>query len=136
MPSTGVNNGTLVTVYVSGTKILCSTSATLNVEVGTRDASCKDSAGWTDNLPATKSWSIDAEALFKEDASYGFSELFALQIARTQVSVKYTSNVSGDEYFHGNAYITSLSRTAPLEDNETYSCTFVGTGALTKATLT
>jgi len=136
MATTNIINGTLLKVYVDGTAIAKTTSATLNLSMATRDASNKDSSGWKDVLEGLREWTIDGDFLQAEDAAYGYDDLFALINGRTSVTLKFMSNVSGDKYYQGTAYLTSLSREAPLEDNVSGSFSFEGSGALSEKTLT
>jgi len=130
----GIINGTDLIVYVAGTKIYHSTSFTLSRVQGTRDATTKDSAGWRDLLEATREWSMTGNALFAFDATYGFDELFEVMDTRAAVVVKFSTEVSGDSYYQGSAFLTALDADAPTEDNAGFSFTFEGTGALTKYT--
>mgnify|MGYP003964941537 FL=1 len=137
MASTGKVNGTLLGLYVGGVKIAEATSHTLNLSMGTRDTTTKDSAGWKNLLEALREWSIDCDFVFAPDSAYGFTDLFALYTGRTVVTIKamYTA-VSGDKYYQGSAMLTSLNQSAPMEDNVTCSVTFEGSAALTEKTLT
>lgn len=133
MPSTGVLNGTLCKIEVGGTVIAYGTSNGVSFSHATRDASSKDSSGWKDGLEGQMSWTMSAECFFAEDASYGFEDLYDVFIARNSVTVTYTTNVTGDQEYSGSAYITSLERTDGLEESTTFSVSFEGTGATTKA---
>jgi len=136
MASSGINNGTLIAVYVGGVKIAHLTSNDLSIEQALRDASTKDSGGWTANLPAMRSWSCSAEGLFAENAAFGFDELFAHINNRTSFAVLISSQVSGDKQYGGTAYLSNLSQSAPLEDNQSFSVSITGSGALSETTVT
>lgn len=133
MPTTGIINGTDLLVYVGTTAIASATSHTLNIGNDMRDTSNKSSAGWKEQLAGQRNWTIDGEGLFSFDAAYGFTQLFTLMTNRTKVTVKF-AGPSGDKKWSGDAFLSSLSASAPNEDNTTYSFTFEGTGALTEAT--
>ena len=135
MASTGINNGTLFAIYIGGTKVSYLTSNNFSVNLATRNATTKDSAGWADNLEGVKSWTASGEGMFAENATLGFDDLFASLTARTVVAVVMKGAV-GDKQYAGNAYITALQRTSPTEDSETYSATLTGTGALTETVTT
>lgn len=136
MPSTGVNNATIIGVYVDGTLISKATGHTLSIGNDVFEITSKDSNGWKEIKPGLRNWSISADCRFAEDSSYAFDDLFGLVNGRTQFSVKFSSNVSGDKYYHGNAYITNLEMSADMEDAQGFSCTIEGTGALSESTLT
>jgi TP901-1 family phage major tail protein len=135
MASTGILNGTLAKVQVAGTTIAHLTSNSLTFDMSTRDASTKDSNGWKESLEGQKSFSGSAEGFFAEDASYGYEDLFGVFAARTKVVVTWTTDISGDNEYSGSCYITSLERTDGLEESSTFSVSFEGTGAVTKATV-
>lgn len=134
MATTGIINGTDFLLYVGGTKVYHTTSHSLSFSMDTRDATTKDSGGWRDLLEATKSWSMSGDGLVALDATYGFSDLFAVLTARTAVVVKFSTETAGDTYYTGNGYLTSLDMDSPTEDNSSFSFTFEGTGALTEYT--
>lgn len=135
MASTGIFNGTLWKVQMAGTTIAHLTSNGLSFSHSTRDASTKDSAGWKESLEGQISFGGSAEGFIAEDASYGFADLYTAFIARTAITVTWTTDVSGDEEYSGSAFITSLERTDGLEESSTFSISIEGTGSVTKATV-
>jgi hypothetical protein len=134
MASTGILNGTLGVVKVGGVLVAHLTSNNFNVEMSTRDASTKSSAGWKDVLEGQRSWGGSASGYFAEDAAYGFEDLFDIVGTRTQVTLRFTTGVTGDKYYEGEAYVTSIARTDGLEESSTFEATFEGTGVLEKGT--
>lgn len=136
MATTGKFNGTDILVYVDGVAVAHATSHTLNVNAEMIDATTKSSAGWKDILPGLRDWSIDAEGLVAYDATEGVEELYADITGRTQVTVKFTTEVTGDARWTGSAYVSSMSLSAPMEDVVSYSISFAGDGALTLETVT
>jgi len=133
MASTGKLNGTLCVISIGGTDIAYLTSNSISFEMATRDATTKDSAGNTEILEAIKSFSVTGEGYFAEDATFGFEDLYTSYDARTAVTVRYSTGVTGDIYYEGSAYITSLQKTDGLEETSTFSVTLNGTGAVTAA---
>lgn len=137
MASTGQSKGNEILVYVDGTAVGYARGGTLNINNDMLDATSKNSAGWKDTLPGLRSWTVEGDGLhLYDDATTGFSDLFALIDAKTQVSLKFTTAVSGDKYYTGNAYVTSISLETPNEDVSTFSFSFEGDGALAEVTLT
>lgn len=128
--------GTNLLLYCAGTALAYSTSHTLNCNLATIDVTSKDSAGWTDILPGLRDWSIDVEGMVALDSTTNAEYLYTLYSGRTKVMLKFSSNNSADDYWHGYAYITSLSISAPMEDKTTFSASFAGDGVLTKSTKT
>lgn len=133
MASTGILNGTLAKIQVGGVTIAHLTSNSLTFDMSTREASTKDSNGWKESLSGQKSFSGSAEGFFAEDATYGYEDLYGVFVARTLVTVTWTTDIVGDMQYEGSCYITSLERTDGLEESSTFSVSFEGTGAVTKA---
>jgi len=134
MATAGKANGTLCVIAVGGTDIAYLTSNSISFEMATRDATTKDSGGNTEILEAIKSFSVSGEGYFAEDASFGFEDLYTSYTARTAVTVRYSTGVTGDVYYEGSCYITSLQKTDGLEETSSFSVTLNGTGAVTKGT--
>jgi predicted secreted protein len=135
MASTDYSNGTLVGLYIGGTLISYGTSHDMEFSMSPREASNKDSNGWSEVREGQKSWTMSGEFIFAEDASYGFSDLFTLAAARTKITVKMSTEVAGDKAYNGDAYITSVSKSSPNENTETFSLSLQGTGAITETTI-
>ncbi len=132
MASTGVLNGTLAVIKVGGTAIAHLTSNDISFDMATREITSKDSAGNKEILEGLKSFGGSGSGYFAEDAAYGFEDLYDVYTARTAVTVRWTTSVTGDTYYEGSALITSLSRTDGLEESSTFEVSFEGTGAVTK----
>jgi predicted secreted protein len=143
--TTGVFNGTQLVVLIDGQVIAHSTSCSLSINIDTPDASDKESGGWAAEIGGQRSWSLTTDGLATIEpaatATYvSTAELSAYAIARTAVTVKFTTVVSGstlntgDYYWSGSAFIESFDVTADMENPVTYSVSFKGTGALTVGT--
>lgn len=132
MPTTGKINTTLLAVYAGGTKITHLTGASLSLEHSTRDVTTKDSAGWRQILEGLRSWNISGSGYMAYDATEGTDELDDYLTGRSQVTVMFSTEVTGDTRYTGTAYMTSLSLESPgQEETATHSFEFQGTGALT-----
>ena len=136
MATSGIINGTNLAVYIGSDVIAHATSHSLSITHDARDATTKDSSGWTDRLEGLRSWEISGEGLVAFDGTVDIDDIFTSYIVtRTAVTVKFSTEVSGDVYWTGSAYLTGIDLDSPVEDNVSYSYTFSGTGALTKATV-
>ena len=64
-------------------------------------------------------------------------ELTTQMLARTAVTFTFTlsSTATGDYFYSGSGFVTSLEISAGTEDAPTYSCSIEGTGALTVTTV-
>lgn len=136
MATTGPFNGTSLTVYVAGTAIALSKSCTLNRNNSMIDTTTKDSAGDKDGIPGLRDWSVSVDGLVGLDETTNIAYLDGLLTGRTLVSLKFSTNTSGDTYWTGNAYITTVSVESPMEAEVSFSAAFEGTGPLALVTLT
>jgi len=136
MATSGIINGTDFGVYVGNTKVAHATSASITWSMSVRDATSKDSAGWSESLEGLMEWSVEGEALFALNASFGYVDLKALAVTREVLVIRFTSETSGNEYHTGNAFLTDLSADAGVEESMSMSFSFTGTGPLDLPTLT
>ena len=141
MATNGVINGTKFGVYAAGTKIGYATSASISMNHNLRDTSTKDSGGWRDQMEGQRDWecSVEGMVIFVDSSGSAISdltmnELYSTYIAtRTEFELSFSTEISGDIKWTGNAYMTSLSADTPNEDSSTWSAAFSGTGALTQS---
>jgi TP901-1 family phage major tail protein len=141
MATDGVINGTKFGVYVAGTKVAYATSASISMNHNLRDTSTKDSGGWRDQLEGQRDWEVSVEGMLiftnldgTAITGVAFDDLYTTYIAtRTQFELKFSTEVTGDYKWTGQAFLTSLSADTPNEDSSTWSGSFSGTGALTAA---
>lgn len=135
MATTGKFNGTLLNVYIDNTIIGCATSSELSINVDLADATCKDDGGWADHIAGLRDWSVSTDGLVKFDGNNNVEDLYDLLSGRSVVTLKFTTNVTGDLVFSGQASVASLSVSAEMEAAVTYSVEFTGKGPLTKGTV-
>jgi predicted secreted protein len=126
----GKINGHNLLVYVGGTAITHSTTCSVTLNVGEVNMTSKDSLKWASYLVGARDWSIEASGMVALDATYGIEELLALVQSQASSTVKFATSDSGDRFFSGSAYLTSVSLEAPDESPATFSATFEGTGKL------
>lgn len=136
MATAGIFNGTLVGLYIGGTKVAHGTSHSFSSSHEPRDATTKDSGGWSEVLEGLRSWEISGDFLLAQDASYGIDDIDTIIQNRTKVTLRFSTEVTGDNYYNGDAYITELSVEAGTEESATFSLSFTGTGAINYTTLT
>ena len=122
-------------------KLMHSQNVSLSMNVDTIDISTKDSAGFRDLLGGQKSFSLSADGLMDFNpttaADTEVDELTTQMLDRTAVTFTFTlaTTATGDYYYSGSGFITSLEISAGTEDAPTYSCSIEGTGALTVTTV-
>ena len=137
----GQINGTELGVYIGGTLIAYSTSATLNVNHSTRSTSNKEDGGWETAMEGYRNWDVSCDALYawldpagSAISNKTLSDLFTAYITtRASFTITFGSTETtgiGWTKYTGTAWMTSASLSAPLEDTSTFSVSFQGTGAL------
>ena len=135
MATAGKFNGTLLNVYLGNVMIGCATSSELSVNVDLADATCKDDGGWADHIAGLRDWSVSTDGLVAFDDTNNIGDIYTLLSGRTVVALKFTTNITGDLVFYGNASVASISVSAEMEAAVTYSVEFTGKGPLLKATV-
>jgi predicted secreted protein len=131
MATTEIINGTSLIMYIGDVAVGSATSHTLSLQMATRNATTKSSAGWAAKLSGLRSWTAGGGGFVCFADTYGYEELLAAAIARTAVTVKLSTEVSGDTYYSGSGYFTGVDLDSPVEESCTYTFTIEGTGALT-----
>lgn len=124
--------GLNILVYVGSQVVGGQRGATLNRGSETLDVSNKATeGGWKEFIQGAKEWSIECDGILMASDT-GYEALETAYLGGTPVEVKI--NDGGTWGFKGNAIITDFPVEAPYDDALSYSVTFQGTGALTKAT--
>ena len=140
----GQINGTELGVYIGGTLIAYSTSATLNVNHSPRSTSNKEDGGWETAMEGYRNWDVSCDALYAWLTPAGsaisnstLSDLFTAYITtRASFTITFGSTETtgiGWTKYTGTAWLTSASLSAPNEDTSTFSVSFQGSGELTQA---
>jgi len=138
MATLGTIDGNAIAIFVDDNLVACATSASLDLSTSMATATCKDNGGAEQVKPAQNSWTMAIDANMAFDSSYGWSDLIAAWLAKSEITVMFTTYVNpgselpvvGDENYSGTAYIESLSANAPLNEVTTYNCSFKGSGPL------
>ena len=138
----GQLNGTDLGVYIGGTLVAYSTSATLNINHSPRSTSNKEDGGWETAMEGYRTWDVSCDALYawldpagSAISNETLSEIFTGYIhTRASFSLTFgtTGSTSGDTKYVGDAWLTSASLSAPNEDTATFSVSFQGSGVLTQ----
>lgn len=136
MASTGKIRTNVLRVYSGSDAITHATDGSLSFSVDEVDVTTKDSSGWKEILTGIRSGSISTSAMVALDATYGFEELYDAIAADTSLTIKYSTEVTGDMYHSVSAYCTSLEvNSSGPKGVATYSATFTITGTPTKGTV-
>lgn len=137
---TGVIEAGALTVEVitsgqdaGSTPIAHSTQATLTVNREYRDVTTKDSNHFQEHLPGLTNFEITTDALQDFLAELDFQEGLTQLKSGDSVTVKFSQRLTSgtDVQVEGSCKVGSIAMDTGVEDNATYSATFMGTGALT-----
>jgi predicted secreted protein len=130
MPTPGTIPGNMIGIYVDDVLIACATSASLDLSTNMVDSTCKDNDGAEQVTPGQKSWNMALDGMLAFDSDYGWVDLSEAWDANTLLTLKWGTGESGDPSYTGQAYIDTLSASAPLNEVTTYNVNFKGTGVL------
>lgn len=147
--ATIVKGDSLMLFDSAGKAFAYATSHTLTLTANTVDASSKDHGLWGASEVGSLTWEITTENLYTDD---DYNKLFDLMVSAVPVTVAFAKASNYDvnglvatggsveswtpdtvQYRSGKAVLTSLTVNANTGENATYSATFTGAGALTKA---
>jgi TP901-1 family phage major tail protein len=138
MATVGVVNGHYMRFFDNGVSLGYSTSCSIAFNATMRELSHKDTAGsgggWLEQAPGQKSGTFSTEGLYAEDDNAA-AALFQKLADGTEITLTFTTDVSGDKVWSGTALLTSVEITAPNNENVTYSVSGVFTGEVTVDTV-
>jgi predicted secreted protein len=142
MATSGIINGTNLLVFdMNGAlhqAIGYSTSCTLSITHSPRTTTNSTSGGWVKRMAGERDWEVSCDAFVSmvsnptNTTNRNFYTMFQNYILnRTVIRLKFGNEVTGDYYFDGNAFLTSMELNGANEESATYSMTFLSAGALT-----
>ena len=142
MATTGILNSTNVAFYsgaTSGslTKIGKATSAQISFTANERDVTTKDDTDrFQKILPGLRQCSISTGGLVAWDETNGAEQIYDDFNSGDMVVVRFSTEVTGDTYWEGEFYVTSLEMNSEgTEENVSFSASFKLGGDLTKGTV-
>jgi len=140
MPTTGIMPGRLIRIY-TGSSPVAVTHATegsieFSSEVTSRTTKDTEVGGWQTQSQTTLSATINGTALYADDATNGYEELWDAMTGRTAVDVRFSTEVTGDTYYSGSFLVTSLNLNAAADDDASFTFTLVSNGEVTKSDVT
>jgi predicted secreted protein len=131
-----VLNGSDILIYDADTTfpLMCQRGVTITMNDAMIDATCKQSGGYSVNLPGLRDFSFTADALvdWEEGASdLGITTLINAYETRTPINIAIANSVTSNGYYVGLAYVESVEINAPMEDVVSYTASFTGTFEIT-----
>ena len=125
-----IQNATAVTLSVAGEVMAHATSASFSISRDLRDSTTKSSLGWSESLAGLMSWEMSGDAFVDISASdASMADCFSVLTDGASVEVVFTVGAAGDTYT-GQAFVTSISADAGVEENATFSLSLTGTADL------
>tara|TARA_R110002020_G_scaffold72828_4_gene187139 strand:- start:872 stop:1282 length:411 start_codon:yes stop_codon:yes gene_type:complete len=109
--------------------LLHCTSASLSISTDLRDSTTKASSGFQENLAGLKSWEVSGDGFVDFAGTNDTQDLITEMLSATP-AVEVSFGIAGTSVYTGEAFITSISVDAGVEENATYSISLQGTGAL------
>lgn len=134
MASTKID-GRNIRIYVDTYPVACAQSGTFTINKDMIDVTCKDSSGNYEVIPGQVSWEGSCDGVIDFSSTFGYNEAATKLLAGTAVTLKWSTEVSGDVEFTGSAYLTSVEASGGTNEAATLSISFQGTGALTQQTV-
>jgi len=134
MATTGTFNGTNLILKVEGTALGHTTSCTLSLSNDLPEATTKDSSGFQEVIAGIMSGEISFEGLVAYDDSANAIELADYLLARTQLTCVFGTEVTGDEVYTAEGFLSSVEMAAEMESPVSYSGSITLTGSITKST--
>lgn len=112
------------------------TSCSISWSMSSRDVTTKDSSGRKEILAGKTEWSVDFEGFVTYSTVTDVDKpnnIFSLADAKTSFGIRFGRLTTGEYVYTGDGYVSSYSQDAGVEDNNTFSVSFEGTGQLTQA---
>ena len=127
--------GTTVRIKVDGKTIFHETDATLSSSIDFKEVASKDTAGKL-KIANVQTWSLACNTLIANSAASAqedIKSLYDTHKAKTLVAIEFSTDVTGDVVFSGNAYVGTFNISATNEEEVTGDFNFEGDGELSIA---
>jgi predicted secreted protein len=134
MATTNPLYGKLMTLRLGGTQVNNLLSNDLELERDLRDVTTKDSGDWREIRPKFKAATIPFTGIFSQTAAQNFEAWYDEWDTGSEIAWKQGTGVSGDTFWSGSGFITSLKFSAPFDGNVEMSGTVTVSGQITKGT--
>ena len=137
MATTGVLNGTNMLLYVKGTAIAGASECDFDLTHSPRETTVKSDAGYATFAEGKRSWKANCKGLrVLPGTGTTFSTLVGLWTSRANVTLKFSTETSGDKFYYGTGIISGVKESDPDNASSTFDVTFDGTGSFTEASHT
>lgn len=130
----GPLNASALLIYLGGNLVAHTTDINLKFDNALVDATTRNSSGWKETIAGLRSWSLSVTGVIAFDDTTGWMAFVQGIANRSLFTVKFSTGITGDYYFQGNARIQATSAAAKMEATATFTGTIEGTGPLTIGT--
>ena len=135
-----IYQGKAVRFSLNGKVLFHATACKLSISTTLESIATKDTNG-TVSTPSNYEWSMTTDALVADipvgsSTQVGFIDVIALQLAKTPITVEFSSQVTGDFIYTGQVYVESSDIDASVNQSVSGSFSFKGNGDLTPGIVT
>jgi predicted secreted protein len=131
-----VTNGTSVLLEVGGVTINGTTSHDMSIITDMIDITTKDSSGSKEYIAGEDDGTISVEGKYDPAATYGFSQLFAAQLAKASATLTFGLQASSSKAYRMAGLIMSLTLSGPQNEAGTWTVELQKTGGVAEVTIT
>lgn len=119
-------------MYANDTPVAMATENGFSGNTSTTETTNKSSNNWEEHLPKKNGGEFTVGA-FKalDDANMNYWDFYDLWASRTIVTIKWSTEASGDRYKSAQCIITNIEETANHHEDVTFSATLKVTGEIT-----
>lgn len=128
--------GTDFGIFVDDTLVSASTDNQMQLTKNMIETSNKDSGKSAEYMPGRGDGTVSGTSRMVFNAGFGWEDLFALYNNDTKVTIRYSTDETGDTEDSFDAFISELSRQDPDDDSSSVSYTFQKTGDVTQSEIT
>lgn len=130
----GPLNASALLIYLGGSLVAHTTDINFKLDNALVDATTRNSGGWKETIAGLRSWSLTVSGVIAFDDTTGWMTFVQGIANRSLFVVKFSTGITGDYYFTGNARIMATGAAAKMEATATFTGTIDGTGPLTIGT--
>lgn len=112
--------------------VMCATDFSLEINAEEIEISCLSNTAWKEIVMGMKSWSVSVNSVYLKGTgvTLGADQFAQLLIDAQLVTVKLSTEITGQKYYEGTVQIPKVSISISAKDKGTYSVSMTGTGAL------
>lgn len=129
MATTGFVNGTITKIVIGSATIDEQIEANFNITRELIGFLNKDSGGYTKYKYGKADWSVSGKAHLRYDVTNGYSMLLNALLNKTELSLEFSTQETGDLKISGTVLIDNLSESTGTEAGVEFDFSFKGSGA-------